>query len=299
VVVLSRGDRRTLGNAVRDAILHQSTALQRRRDGAGRRHTTARHVLPWPRQQRPLLRLVRRVPGRAGYIVAALDHYRANSYDATIAYLANKLWQRPLDIGLGITFLLDDPFWGSRIDAARIGVAGHSQGGFTALWVGGAKVDADRYLEFQRRWRSNQMVPEHLRKELPLDARPALEVHDQRVKAVFAMAPGVIQAFGMDEAGLRQLGAPTYIIVGASDTQTPPEDNAEFAARYVPNAELDVLPGRVDHEIFVNQCNEIGKDEFPEACIDAPEVDRAAIHQTIGDAAVRFFDGALRVTRPN
>jgi predicted dienelactone hydrolase len=46
-----------------------------------------------------------------GYIVAALDHYRANSYDATIAYLANKLWQRPLDIGLGIIFLLDDPFW--------------------------------------------------------------------------------------------------------------------------------------------------------------------------------------------
>ena len=46
-----------------------------------------------------------------GYVVAALDHYRANSYDATIAYLANKLWQRPVDIGLGITFLLDDPFW--------------------------------------------------------------------------------------------------------------------------------------------------------------------------------------------
>ena len=29
-----------------------------------------------------------------GYIVAALNHYRANTYDATIAYLANKLWQR-------------------------------------------------------------------------------------------------------------------------------------------------------------------------------------------------------------
>ncbi|MGH6896027.1 MAG: alpha/beta hydrolase family protein [Geminicoccaceae bacterium] len=234
-----------------------------------------------------------------GYIVAALDHYRANSYDATIAYLANKLWQRPVDIGLGITFLLEDPFWGSRIDPDRIGVAGHSQGGFTALWVGGAKVDPDRYLGFQRRWRDNLMVPEYLRSELPLDARPALDVHDQRVKAVFAMAPGVIQAFGMDEAGLRELSVPTYIIVGAADTQTPPEDNAEFAARYVPNAELDVLPGRVDHEIFVNECNEIGRDEFPEACIDAPGVDRTAIHQTIGDAAVRFFDGALQVTRPN
>ena len=47
-----------------------------------------------------------------GYIVAALNHYRANTYDATIAYLANKLWQRPHDIGLSISLLLNDPFWG-------------------------------------------------------------------------------------------------------------------------------------------------------------------------------------------
>ena len=29
-----------------------------------------------------------------GYIVAAPYHWRANSYDSTVAYLANKLWQR-------------------------------------------------------------------------------------------------------------------------------------------------------------------------------------------------------------
>src|SRR5262249_15727848 len=50
-----------------------------------------------------------------GYIVAALNHYRANTYDSTIAYLANKLWQRPRDIGLSISFLLNDPFWGKSI----------------------------------------------------------------------------------------------------------------------------------------------------------------------------------------
>ena len=88
-----------------------------------------------------------------GYIVAALNHYRANTYDFTIAYLANKLWQRPRDVGLTISFLLNDPVWGKSIDAARIGVAGHSQGGFTALWIGGAKVSADKYLAFQRGWR--------------------------------------------------------------------------------------------------------------------------------------------------
>jgi predicted dienelactone hydrolase len=112
-----------------------------------------------------------------GYIVAALNHYRANTYDSNIAYLANKLWQRPRDISLTVSFLLDDPFWGKAIDADRIGVAGHSQGGFTALWVGGARVNPEKYLAFQRGWRNNQMVPEYLRNELPLDAAPALDVH--------------------------------------------------------------------------------------------------------------------------
>jgi predicted dienelactone hydrolase len=212
-----------------------------------------------------------------GYIVAALNHYRANTYDSTIAYLANKLWQRPRDVSLSISFLLNDPFWGKMIDASRIGVAGHSQGGFTALWLGGARINPEKYLAFQRGWRNNQMVPEYLRNELPLDAGPALDVHDKR--------------------RLQQLQAPTYITVGAGDTQAPPKDNAEFAARHVPRAELYVIPGRVDHDIFVNECNEDGKNEFPQACIDAPGVDRGRIHATIGEAAVRFFDASLNVSR--
>jgi predicted dienelactone hydrolase len=228
-----------------------------------------------------------------GYIVAAINHYRANTYDANIAYLANKLWQRPVDIALAISFLLRAEPWGPAIDPDRIGVAGHSQGGFTALWVGGAKVNADKYLAFQRGWRNNRMVPEHLRAELPLDATPALEVHDTRVKAAFAMAPGIVQAFGMDEAGLRQMSIPTFIIVGARDTQAPPGPNAEFAAKHIPGAKLVIIPGLVDHEIFVNECNQEGRDEFPEACIDAPGVDRAAIHRSIGEAAQEFFDASL------
>jgi dienelactone hydrolase len=97
----------------------------------------------------------------------------------------------------------------------------------------------------------------------------------------------------MDAAGLGQLKIPTYITVGARDTQTPPADNAAFAAKSAPNAELDIIPGPVDHEIFVNECDQEGRDEFPEACIDAQGVDRAAIHKTVGEAALKFFGDAL------
>jgi predicted dienelactone hydrolase len=228
-----------------------------------------------------------------GFIVAALDHYRANSYDSTIDYLANKLWQRPRDLSLAITFLLQHRDFAPAIDGTRIGVAGHSQGGFTALWLGGAGVDADKYLAFQTRWKDNRMVPAHLRRDLPLDPTPALDVRDPRIKAAFAMAPGVIQAFGMDAAGLGRMTVPAFLVVGARDTQTPPGPNAEFAAKHIPGATLEILPGLVDHEIFVNECNNEGRDEFPEACIDAEGVDRAALHRTIGEAAMRFFARAL------
>jgi predicted dienelactone hydrolase len=229
-----------------------------------------------------------------GYVVAGIYHYRANTYDQTIAYLANKLWQRPRDLSLAIDLLLNDPAWGKQIDAERIGVAGHSQGGFTSLWIGGAKVDADKYLAFQKGWKGNQMVPAHLRNALPLDAAPALDVHDTRIKAAFAMAPGIIKAFGMDEAGLGALSIPVYITVGARDTQTPADENAAFAAKHIPGAELVVIPGLFDHEIFVNECDDEGRDEFPEACIDAPGVDRHAIHEEVGAAALQFFGKNLQ-----
>ncbi len=228
-----------------------------------------------------------------GYLVAMLYHYRANTYDSTVMYTRSKLWQRPRDISLIITDLLGDEVWGKQIDAGHIGVAGHSQGGFTALWIGGARINPALYLAYQTGWRNNPSVPAFLRAELPLDAGPAEDVQDRRVKAVFAMAPGDLPGFGMDAAGLGHLSIPTYLIVGARDTQAPPGENAAFAAKHVPQAQLDILPGLVDHEIFVNECDAFGRDTWPEACIDAPGIDRHQLHEVIGNAAVKFFAASL------
>jgi predicted dienelactone hydrolase len=65
-----------------------------------------------------------------GYFVAMLYHYRANTFDSNALYVRSRLWQRPRDISLDITHLLQDKQWGSHIDPNQIGVAGHSQGGF-------------------------------------------------------------------------------------------------------------------------------------------------------------------------
>jgi triacylglycerol esterase/lipase EstA (alpha/beta hydrolase family) len=55
--------------------------------------------------------------------------------------------------------LLNDPVWELHIDTDKIGVAGHSQGGFTSLWIGGARVNPDLFLAYQTFWRNNPVVP--------------------------------------------------------------------------------------------------------------------------------------------
>ncbi len=232
-----------------------------------------------------------------GYIVAMLYHYRANTFDSSALYVRNRIWQRPRDISLDITHLLADKEWAPHIDANEIGVAGHSQGGFTALWIAGAQVNPDLFEKYQRGWKDKLVVPAYIRAQMRIDAAPARDLRDDRVKAAFAMAPGDIQGFGMDPAGLRQTKTPVYLIVGAGDTSTPADENAAFAAQYIPGARLDVLPGPVGHEIFGNECDQLGRDNYPEACVDAPGVDRAKLHDIIGHAALTFFDTALGVRR--
>ena len=108
---------------------------------------------------------------------------------------------------------------------------------------------------------------------------------------VSALVLGIM--FGMDPDGLRQMTIPAFLTVGAADTQAPAAENAVFAARYIPNSELWVIPGAVDHEIFTNECDEEGRSEFPEACIDRPGVDRHALHAEIAAAALKFFSNSL------
>ena len=98
------------------------------------------------------------------YITTRLVENRANTYGATIAYLANKLWQRPRDIALTISFLLDDPFWGNLIDASRIGMMGFSAGGDLAAHVG------DRLLGFGLQ--PGQQLLQRLGVALPVGERP-------------------------------------------------------------------------------------------------------------------------------
>lgn len=228
-----------------------------------------------------------------GYIVAAVDHYAANSYTYTYEYGLSKLWQRPRDIINNLTYLLEDKEWSQYIDPNKIGVAGHSQGGFTALWVGGVGVNPTLFNRYQELQTLNPVLPEYYKANLMNSSEDEIKASDPRIKAAFTMAPARIKMIGMDENGLKQMKIPTYIMAAGGDSIAPFEDNAKFASKYIPNVKLTVVPGEAGHEIFVNECNDHGKAFMASACVDADNIDRAKVHEFVAKEAVNFFDTAL------
>src|SRR5260370_12560467 len=83
-----------------------------------------------------------------GYVVAAVNHHGNTAAEPSYQVQGFILWwERARDISVLIDKLLADPTFGAQIDPSRIGVAGFSLGGYTALTAVGATLG-------QRQWKS-------------------------------------------------------------------------------------------------------------------------------------------------
>ena len=105
------------------------------------------------------------------------------------------------------------------------------------------------------------MTPEEFAKALKLPevaAEVAHAGHDHSipyVRAVFAMAPALVQA--LDPTSLAQMRTPVAIVLGDADTVAPPTTNGLVVAKAIHGAELEQLPG-VGHYDFLSSCTEAG-----------------------------------------
>ncbi len=138
---------------------------------------------------------------RHGYIVAVLffgDLRTAVPNDAT----PHNGFLRPLMTRAALDAILASDEFGDHIDEQRIGISGHSFGGFTGLAVGGA-----RYLD-------NEVT-----------------VQDERISAAVIAAPWVggnyngedVYAFGDENKGLSRVTNPVLSFYGTRDEATTPE----------------------------------------------------------------------------
>jgi predicted dienelactone hydrolase len=239
---------------------------------------------------------------RAGYVVVAVDHPGNNSADKMTAPGAILFWDRAGDLAAALERVSSDPIVGPHLDLHRIAVAGFSAGGFTSLISAGAKVDLNRFRTFCRDNPSDGVcrpqpefpltldeTEEALKSpELAAEARHAGDDHAiLGVRAVFAMAPAIVQA--LPPEGMARIDLPVAIILGDADDVATPRTNGLVVDKAIPFARLKVLPG-VGHYDFLSTCTSVGMATVP---ICTAKVPQDQTHKSTIDFALEFFGKVL------
>ena len=191
---------------------------------------------------------------------------------------------------------------GPHLAADDLGVAGFSAGGFTALVAEGARVDRDRFFRFcaahpedgvcrpQQELPLSQKDIDAAEHEPAIAANLAHSADDHalpRVRAVFALAPALVQA--LDPDSLRRIGVPVSIVLGDADPVASPATNGLVAGALIPGARVTVLPG-VGHYDFVADCTQAGRAVIP---ICRTVVPQEPTHAAAIDAALALFAATL------
>lgn len=192
-----------------------------------------------------------------GYIVASPNHPGTTSKDRTQP-AASELWQRPLDIHRVIDAVIAQPKRFGSVAKHKIAVVGHSLGGWTALEVGGARFDPQRFTE------DCQLHPviapckayEQIEAGRTEQAKRRLaeDLSDKRVAAIVSLDLGF--ARGFSDASLAALHRPVLVIAaGTPSPELPAElESADLAKRLPQKTSQYVAIGDATHFSFLPVC---------------------------------------------
>jgi predicted dienelactone hydrolase len=232
-----------------------------------------------------------------GYIVAALNHPFNTTRNNTPAGVV-AVWQRPADVSLVLTDLLQNPVRSEAIDKTRIGVAGFSSGGYTAIALAGAIFNPTLMAEYCT---GVDHGPDCAlgNSAVGVDyTRASDSYRDPRIRSVFAMAPAV--GSGISIASLNEVEVPVFITASRDDELVYPRFGAERYAQHIPSATLSLIPTG-GHFVFL-ECNLVtwAADQFIDEfdlCGSQFEVNQDEVRETVSNQAIDFFD--LTLNQPN
>jgi predicted dienelactone hydrolase len=236
-----------------------------------------------------------------GFIVAAVDHF-GNTFDNSIPEEFVKFWERPQDLKFVLDNLLSSGAFASSIDDAKIGVAGFSLGGYTAIALAGGQLDLQALQKFFESplGKKEAEIPEmpgliELMKSPKITQAftKAPPLIDRRIRSAFVMSPALGQGFPERE-NLRYVKIPVYIVAASADHIAPIETNAKHYAELISKSKYQALGTNADHYVFLNEANDELRKEAPIFFSDPPGVDRTAIHQQALSLALTHFKSTLK-----
>ena len=204
-----------------------------------------------------------------------------------------NIWQRAQDIQMLLNHFSSQPFAKSA-DLNRIGMAGFSIGGTTAIWLAGGKsTRLDKFAPT-----SDDAYPEEFKGvEAAIDTldkeKMSQNWKDKRIKAIFLMAPAWGWIFNQND--LQAISIPTYIVASNADQVLVTRNNADFFCKNIPHSICQTIPGGAGHYIFISEPIEKNKlsPNLSFLIKDNPNVDRKWIQYEVAENAINFFDSTI------
>lgn len=221
---------------------------------------------------------------KQGFIVAAIEHPGDNFRDDSGLGTDRVLIGRNLQLTALLDFLLGHPALAPSIDPVRVGAAGFSAGGYTALLMVGAQPKFDLLKAYCARAPGSALCVGG--GTVRISSPPLLAKPDARIRAAFVMNP--VLAF-FDQDGLSRISVPVHVYSAANDSVLPAQGNTFRVDQALRTLTKHVEVPGAEHFVFLSPCTPPMKSAAPALCADPPGIDRQAVHDTLNRDAAAFF----------
>ena len=224
----------------------------------------------------------------AGFIVVAMNHAGDNYADQS---RSADIMDRPRQVGRVIDHMLSTWQGHAAIDPQRVGMFGHSAGGFTTLALIGGVPDFTTIGPMCRQHPGDFACRLVAKSEGQVVAPATTAVADARIKAAVVVAPALGFTFSPD--GLKDVKVPVQLWRAENDVLVPHPRYAEAVRLALPEApEYHVVPN-AGHFDFLAPCSEALASLAPAICTSSAGFDRAAFHVGFNSEVAKFFEKTL------
>ena len=225
-----------------------------------------------------------------GYVVAAPTHPRGKGNDVS----GVNVWVgRPKQVSRVIDAVLDDGELGSHVERERIGVVGHSNGGYTALAVAGARPSPGSEAAHCREHPDDARFCSFggaATREGAREVGHLPELRDPRVRSIVLMAPNAVR---FTDDALARVTVPARVYAAEKDDLTRVQYHGERLAKTLPRVECVLVKG-AGHFSFLTSFPTVLRIVAGEGARDPDGFDRDAFHEVMNREIVGFFNRTLR-----